>query len=58
MALWLPARGHLAAFKGGNLSVLARFALSLDAKMAMKYLVHDLLSPPQTDFNNFALRLA
>jgi hypothetical protein len=33
-------------------------ALSLDAKMAIKYPPHDILSLPETDFNNFALTLA
>jgi hypothetical protein len=30
----------------------------LGAKMAMTYPAHDLLSPSEADFNNFALRLA
>ncbi len=31
---------------------------SVDMKMAMKYLPHDLLSSPQPDFKNFVRRLA
>ena len=58
VAIRLPARRHLAARQEFNLSVLCGSRVSLDAKMAMKYPVHDLLSSPQADFNNFALRLA
>src|ERR1700733_3988974 len=58
VAIRLPGRGHLAARQVFNLSALCGSRVSLDAKMAMKYPVHDLLSSPQADFNNFARRLA
>ena len=58
LALGLPARGHLAALERVDLSVYTVRGRSVDAKMAMKYPPHDLLSSHKPDFKNFVRRLA
>ena len=50
--------GYLAAFKGGNLSVFTVHGRSVDAKTAMKYPLHGLLSSHKPDFKNFVRGLA
>jgi hypothetical protein len=54
----IPALGYMAAHEGGNLSAWRGSRGSVDAEMAMKLRLHDLLSAPQSNFKRFASRLA
>jgi hypothetical protein len=58
VALGLPAFGYVVAHQGGNLSISRGSRGSNDAKMAMKYPLHDLLSFRKPDFKIFVRGLA